>query len=78
MGGLFKALSITHIANEIAHAGMIETLLHLKLLEFVPGKNNDLSGLIAFEQNLSVLLSKRAGASGDQDDFIVKHGNSFA
>ncbi len=42
-----EAFAIAHIANKIAHAGMVETLLHFKLLELITGVDDQSCGLVA-------------------------------
>ncbi len=71
--GLNEAITVAYIADEIAHAILMEVLLHLELLEFIAGENDDLMGCVPIEQGLDILLAKRTRAAGDQDGGVIEH-----
>ena len=71
--GHVQALGIPYVTDEIAHAGVIETLLHLELLEFITGVDDQSARRVEGEDSLDELLAKGAGSPGDQDRFAVEH-----
>ena len=71
--GHVEPLGIAHIADEVAHAGMVEALLHLELLEFITGIDDQTARRVQGEDSLDELLAKGAGTPGDQDRFSVEH-----
>lgn len=71
--GHVEALGIPYVTDEIAHAGVIETLLHLELLEFITGVDDQPAWRVEGEDSLDELLAKGAGSPGDQDRFAVEH-----
>ena len=38
---LDQSVAVTHIANKVTHARIIESLGHLILLQLIPGENDD-------------------------------------
>ena len=68
-----KPVLIPHIANEIPHDGFMfpQLILHQKLLELVPGINDDLLGVVMRQHIFGKTLSKRACPTGYQDRFII-------
>lgn len=51
----------------------MEILLHLELLELVPGIDDQLPGLVALQNRLDVLLAKGTGAAGNKDGLAIEH-----
>ncbi len=70
---LAQARPIAHVADEIAHAALVEDLRHLELLQFVTRIDDHAARLVARQHRLHELLAERPGAAGDQDRFAVKH-----
>lgn len=71
--GHVEPLGIAHIADEVAHAGVVEALLHLELLEFITGIDDQTARRVQGEDRLDEFLAKGAGTPGDQDRFSVEH-----
>lgn len=59
--GLAHALGITDIAQEIAHARRVETLLHLILFQLVAGEHHDAPWAVALKQPLDEAAPERSG-----------------
>jgi hypothetical protein len=77
--GQGQALAITDVAQEEAHLAdglLVELLaqldLHVALLQFVAGVDDDLSRVIATQHGLDEPPAERAGAAGDQDHLAVQ------
>ena len=68
-----QALAIPHIADEIAHGGLIELLLHLVLLQLVARIDHETARLEIPQQITDPFASERTGAASDQDGLVVKH-----
>src|SRR6185437_8826503 len=61
--------------DEIADEGILrvrEFLLHLELLEFVAGKDDQPARLVAGDHRLDEMLAETAGAAGDQNRLLVQ------
>ncbi|MNL59348.1 hypothetical protein D3C87_1830650 [compost metagenome] len=68
-----QPVRIPNIADEVAHAGSVELLLHFELLELVARVNDQATGLITLQYGLDKELAERACATGDQDRFLIEH-----
>ena len=71
--GLRQAFLVAHVTDEVAHAGRVEFLRHLVLLELVAREDHDARRLVALQQGFDVLLAEGTGAPGDQNGFLVEH-----
>ncbi len=73
--GKFQPVAITHIADEIAHEGILfhrEHLLHFELLEFVPAEDDEPARLVFFDDGFDKMLAERARAAGDEHRLFVE------
>ena len=52
--GHVQAFGIPYVTDEIAHAGVIETLLHLELLEFITGVDDQPARRVERERTASM------------------------
>ena len=70
-----QPVAVAHIADEIADEGILrvrEFLLHIELLEFVAGKDDQPARLVAGDHRLDEMFAEAAGAAGDQHGFLVQ------
>jgi len=72
--GKFQAREIPDVTDEVAHALIIERLLHLELLEFIARIDDEPGRFVTGQDGLDVLLAERTRAAGDQYGFAVHHG----
>ena len=76
-----QAFLIAYITDEIAHAWIFlrgKDLLHLELLEFIPGKNDKPLWFVVLQDDFDAFLAKRTGTAGDEECFIGKHYASIS
>lgn len=71
--GQRKPRSVADIAEKIAHHRRRKLLLHLKLLQLIPGIDDEPPGLVTIEHGAYEGLSEGAGASCDEDRFGLEH-----
>src|SRR6185369_6807837 len=70
-----EAVAVTHIADEKAQIRielLREALLHLELFQFVAREDDESARLVAFDDRLQKVFTKRARAPGDQDRLVVQ------
>ena len=69
---------VAHIADEVAQARVVEAAdAHFMLFELVPAEDDQLGRMVLRQHDLDEFLAERAGAAGDQDDFIVPVHSDF-
>ncbi len=64
-----------HIPDETTHFRTAELLLHVILLQLIPGIHGNPAGFMTGQQVFNESLTERAGAAGDEDAFAIKHEN---
>jgi hypothetical protein len=73
--GPYEAITVPHIADEVAYLGVVacrEHLLHLKLFQLIPGIDDQTlhAGMVR-KGHLHEFFPERAGAAGYQYGFSV-------
>ena len=66
-----QAVRVSHVADEIAHARVVELMLHFVLLEFIAAENNQLLWLKFLQHNLGKSSSEGTSPSCHQHNLFT-------